>query len=109
MTTLDQARVSNISPTSEEMMMFQHLLGQTTCTTSPIARGVELFALAFSATAVYIFFQIPAVIQWFERYIPDPIYRFSVKTLLFFTAVYILDRLIIYLRAEIDICEFGLF
>ncbi len=81
----------------------------TTCTNSLIARVVEFFSLAFTVTLIYLALQLPPVEQWFSYYIPDETYRFITKALLFFTLTYIVDRILVYLRNDIDLCEFPLF
>ena len=98
--------VSGNQTTLEARKQLQEALGYTTCTNSIIARTVELFGLAFMATLVFIFFQLPPVEDWLTRYIPDFEYRLITKILLFFVIVYIIDRLIVYIRNDIDICDF---
>lgn len=99
--------VSGLSSTLYERETFHDLLGQeTTCTNSVMARSVEFFSLAFMVTLVFLFFQIPAVEDWLTCYVPDYYYRLFTKALLFFVIVYILDRISIFIRDEIDICDF---
>ena len=104
--TLVDAPISGNQTTLETQRQLQEALGQTTCTNSIIARTVELFAMAIMVTLVFIFLQLPPVEAWFARYIPDFEYRLITKALLFFVIVYLLDRLTVYIRAEIDICDF---
>jgi hypothetical protein len=106
MVTLYEARVSGTSPSVGEQQGFEDALGTTTCTNSVIARSVEFFALALAATVVYVILQLPSVDAWFTRYIPDFEYRLATKALLFFVIVYLLDRLVIRIRNEIELCDF---
>lgn len=105
-TILLDTSVSGNQTTSQARQQLQEALGETTCTNSIIARSVEFFSLAIMATLVYIFLQLPPVEAWFERYIPDFEYRLISKAILFFVIVYILDRLVVFIRNEIDICDF---
>ena len=103
---LVDAQVSGNQSTSEARRQLQEALGQTTCTNSIIARSVELFSMAITATLVFIFLQLPPVEAWLTRYIPDFEYRLIAKAFLFFVIVYLFDRLIVFIRDEIDICDF---
>lgn len=103
---LVDAPVSGNQTTLQARQQLQEALGQTTCTNSIIARSVELFAMAIVATLVFIFLQLPPVEAWLARYIPDFEYRLISKALLFFVIVYLLDRLIVFVRDEIDVCDF---
>lgn len=103
---LVDAPVSGNQTSLQARQQLQEALGQTTCTNSIIARSVELFAMAIAATLVFIFLQLPPVEAWLERYIPNFEYRLISKALLFFVIVYLLDRLIVFVRDEIDICDF---
>ena len=104
--TLFDDPVSGSSPTSSEKIGFQEALGETTCTNNIIARSVELFALAVMATLLFLFFQLSGVELWLKRHIPDNNHRFVAKALLFFVIIYILDRIVVWIRDEIDICDF---
>lgn len=74
------------------------------CINGFIPRFVFLFSLAFVATLIYIILDSPPFEQWFGRYIPDKEYMFATKVLLFFTLVYIADRILFPLRVQINIC-----
>jgi hypothetical protein len=104
--TLFDDPVSGSSPTSSEKIGFQEALGEKTCTNNIIARSVELFVLSVVATLLFLFFQLSGVESWFKRHIPDNNYRLVAKALLFFVLIYILDRIVVRIRDEIDICDF---
>lgn len=106
MPSLEDVQISGQNLTSSEIQAYQQALGQTTCTNSVLARIVELFSLAFVATFIYILLELPPVNDFFVYYIPDFEYRFFTKVLLFFVLVYLLDRLVVAVRSQIDICDF---
>lgn len=106
MTTLADAQVSGMQVTQDEQNLLRQILGQTTCTNSIIARSVELFSLAIMATLAFIFLQLPPVERWLAKYIPNFEYRLAAKAILFFVIVYLFDRLVVFIRDEIDICDF---
>jgi hypothetical protein len=103
---LGDVAVSGTAASFSEQAAFHELFGETTCTSSVIARSVEFFSLAFMATLIFIILQLPPVEAYFVTYIPDYEYRFVAKSLLFFVLIYIIDRIAIFIRDEINICRF---
>lgn len=76
------------------------------CNNTILVRGFDLFFLATTVTFVFIFFQVPPVANWFASYIPDEVYRLLTISLLFFVIIYLLDRLMVYLRPQLNACPY---
>lgn len=66
-----------------------------------LVKSVELFTLAFLATVFYILLSLPVVEDWFRCYIPNYEYRFITKAVLFFVVIYLLDRLVIFIKKDL--------
>lgn len=66
-----------------------------------LVKSVELFTLAFLATVFYILLGLPVVENWFICNIPDYEYRFITKAILFFVVIYLLDRLVMFIKRDL--------
>ena len=87
-------------------------LGQTlkqTITPKKCKRGfgrklINYFAVALSATIVFVIFHVPIVDQWFQRHIPNRRYRLLCQALILFTIVYIVNRVTLRWKSHNRIC-----
>jgi hypothetical protein len=60
--------------------------------------------LAFVATIIFVLLDLNVTRRWFEQYIPNPTYRAVIRALLFFTIIYLVDKMVMWWRSEHPIC-----
>lgn len=88
----------------EKNKILSEVLSTQTCDNSVTSKAIFYFALAVPAAFLFFILNIDSVNCWFSQYVCDPYYLLLTKTLIFFSFIYIWDRIIVNWRAISNIC-----